>query len=56
MEDVGLTRGYLMKKSHYSIREITYAVGFSNVRTFERVFKKLTHSTPSQLKKTIHPS
>ena len=46
----------LMKKSNYSISEITYAVGFSDPRTFERAFKKLTDLTPLQFKKTIRPS
>lgn len=46
----------LMKKSNYSISEITYAVGFSDLRTFERAFKKLTDLTPLQFKKSIRPS
>ena len=36
----------LMRKNNLTIIEITYAVGFSNLRTFERVFKELTDSTP----------
>lgn len=46
----------LMKRSNYSISEITHAVGFSDLRTFERAFKKLTDLTPMQFKKTIRPA
>jgi transcriptional regulator GlxA family with amidase domain len=45
----------LMRKNNLSIMEITYAVGFSNLRTFERVFKQLTDLTPSQFKKSVRP-
>ncbi len=46
----------LMKKNNFSILEIADAVGFSNLRTFERVFKQLTDLTPSQFKKNARPS
>ena len=46
----------LMRKNNLSITEITYAVGFSNLRTFERAFKQLTNLTPSQFKKSVRPS
>ncbi len=46
----------LMKKSNYSISDITNAVGFSDLRTFGRAFKKLTDLTPLQFKKTVRPS
>lgn len=46
----------LMKRNNLSIMEVTYAVGFSNLRTFERVFKQLTEVTPSQFKKAVRPS
>ncbi len=46
----------LMKEKNTPLSEITYVVGFSNRRTFQRAFKKLTDLTPSQLKKTIRPS
>ncbi len=46
----------LMKKSNGSISDIAYAVGFSDLRTFERAFKKLTDLTPSQFKKSVRPS
>ncbi len=45
----------LMKKSNYSISEITYTVGFSNLRTFEKAFKKLTDLTPSEFKVFLEP-
>ena len=45
----------LMRKNNLTIIAITYAVGFSNLRTFERVFKELTDSTPSQFKKRVRP-
>ena len=46
----------LMKKNNHSISDIAYAVGFSDLRTFERAFKKLTDLTPSEFKKTVRPS
>ena len=46
----------LMRKNNLSIMEITHAVGFSNLRTFERAFKQFTDLTPSQFKRTVRPS
>jgi len=46
----------LMKRSNNSLSDIACAVGFSDLRAFERAFKKLTDLTPLQFKKTVRPS
>ena len=46
----------LMKKNNATISEITHEVGFSNLRTFQRAFKKLTDLTPSQFRNKVRPS
>ncbi len=38
-----------------SITRVAFAVGFHDLRTFERSFKKLTGSTPWQFKKSVRP-
>ncbi len=43
----------LMKGSDLSITEVAYEVGFGDLRTFERAFKKHTRMTPLQFKKTV---
>ena len=45
----------LMKDNNATISEISQAVGFSNPRTFQRAFKKLTDLTPSQFRKKVRP-
>jgi len=45
----------LMKRNNATISEITRAVGFSNLRTFQRAFKKLTDLTPSQFRNKVRP-
>ncbi len=39
----------LMKASDFSITEVAYEVGFGDLRTFERAFKKHTRKTPTEL-------
>ncbi len=46
----------LMKKNNATISQITQEVGFSNLRTFQRAFKKLTDLTPSQFRNKVRPS
>ncbi len=43
----------LMKAGDFSITHIAYEVGFGDLRTFERAFKKHTRMTPLQFKKTV---
>ncbi len=45
----------LMKASDSSITEVAYEVGFGDLRTFERAFKKHTLMTPSEFKKSVRP-
>lgn len=46
----------LMRQSDESITNIAYSVGFSDLRTFERTFKKVTSLNPMEFKKSIRPS
>jgi len=43
----------LMKASDFSITEVAYEVGFGDLRTFERAFKKHTLMTPMEFKKSV---
>ncbi len=45
----------LMKARDFSITEIAYEVGFGDLRTFERAFKKHTLTTPMEFKKSVLP-
>ncbi len=45
----------LMKASDFSITEVAYEVGFGDLRTFERAFKKHTLTTPIEFKKSVRP-
>ena len=42
----------LMKRGDQSISEIAFAVGFGDLRTFERAFKKYTNSTAREFRKS----
>jgi len=46
----------LMKASDFSISEVAEAVGFGDLRTFERAFKKHTRRTPMEFKKSVAPA
>ncbi len=46
----------MMKVHNYSISRIGSSVGYQDLRTFERAFKRCTNQTPSAFKKTIRPS
>lgn len=46
----------LMERSDHSITYIAYAVGFNDLRTFERTFKKYTGKTPIDFKNALRPS
>lgn len=45
----------LMSSGDYSITEVAHEVGFENLRTFERTFKKWTSLTPRAFKKLTRP-
>ena len=45
----------LMTSKDYSVSEIAYAVGFGDLRTFERAFKRVVGTTPFEYKKTVRP-
>lgn len=45
----------MMNWGDYSISEIAYAVGFANLRTFERTFKKWTNVNPRTFKVLCRP-
>ena len=44
-----------MRSQDHSITEIAYAVGFRDLRTFERAFKRHTGQTPLSFKKSVAP-
>ena len=45
----------LMKSRDFAITEVAEEVGFRDLRTFERAFKKYTLTTPRELKKSVVP-
>jgi two-component system, response regulator YesN len=45
----------MLKKHNYSITCVAQDVGFHNLRTFERAFKKVTGMTPREFKRSVHP-
>ena len=49
---VVLAQAYL-KQSRYSVAEIANMVGYSNVPSFHRAFKRVTSKTPSEFRKEI---
>lgn len=46
----------MMMRQNYSVTETCFAVGFGDLRTFERAFKKHTGMTPSEFKAAAAPS
>ena len=46
----------MMKSRAYNLTEIAFAVGFRDLRTFERVFKRRTGMTPRAFKNSVRPS
>jgi len=46
----------LLSNSNHSITNVASAVGFQDVRTFERTFKRVTSMTPIEYKKAVRPS
>lgn len=45
----------MMKDQNYTITQIALSVGFQDLRTFERAFKKCTGLTPQELKRSVRP-
>ena len=45
----------IIETSDHSICEVAYEVGFGDLRSFQRAFKKYTNLTPSEFKKSILP-
>ncbi len=45
----------LMKAKDFSIAEVAEAVGFKDLRTFERAFKQYLRKTPREFKKSVRP-
>jgi AraC-like DNA-binding protein len=45
----------MMESMDYSITEVAYAVGFQELSTFQKAFKKWTHLTPREFKKLARP-
>jgi len=45
----------LMKAGDFSITHIAYEVGFKDLRTFERAFKKHTLRTPREFRTSVAP-
>ncbi len=46
----------MMESQNYNITEIGFAVGFQDLRTFERAFKRYTGMTPRDFRKSIRTS
>lgn len=45
----------LMSRSDQTITSVGFAVGFRDLRTFERAFKKYASMTPFEFKKSVRP-
>ncbi len=46
----------MMASENYSVCEVAFAVGFNDLRTFGRAFKRYTRLTPSEYKRLTSPS
>ena len=46
----------LLRARNDSITDIAFAVGFRELRTFERAFKRCTGKTPRVFKRSVRPS
>lgn len=46
----------LLKSRDQPIAEIAQAVGFNDLRTFERAFKRVTHTTARRFKARVRPA
>lgn len=46
----------LLQSKNYSVTEVAFAVGYQDLTTFERAFKRLTRMTPSAFKRSVRPA
>ena len=46
----------LMREANVAIPDIATAVGYGDIRTFERAFKSVTNMTPIKYKMSVRPS
>ncbi len=45
----------MMRQSNHSITSVAFEVGFRDLRTFERVFKKRMGMTPREYRESVRP-
>lgn len=45
----------MFEQQDYSVSEVAFAVGFGDLNTFTRAFKKVTNMTPSEYKRMVSP-
>lgn len=45
----------MLSNANHSITHVAFAVGFRDVRTFERAFKKHSSMTPNAYKRSVEP-
>lgn len=45
----------MFANSNYSVLEVSCAAGFGDVRTFQRAFKQLKGTTPSEYRRSVRP-
>ena len=46
----------LLAEQNRSITSVAFAVGFHDIRTFQRAFRKFTQLTPREYKRSVRPS
>lgn len=46
----------MMRSRNYSISQVAGCVGYNDLRTFERAFKRCREQTPFEYKKSVRPS
>ena len=54
-ERVGRAKAMMERRDH-SVTEIAFAVGFRDLRTFQRSFKRHTGLTPTAYRSSVRPS
>lgn len=45
----------LMKARNYAISDVAFEVGYKDLRTFERAFKRQTAMTPREYRRSVQP-
>ena len=46
----------LLRQKALPVEEIAFRCGFSNLRSFDRVFRQINGCTPREYRKTLFPS